>query len=169
MSEIFSNMPAVNNLYTQAKNIVDEPSAKITVKSAIPASNPIENKNDNKDSVEITTQKKEKKGPIKTIKGFIANIKKFFSTTSEYIKGTFKGITSGAVAGSLVYTGGAIVNSYKTKAAQKAGKELTKKIPNKILAGVVAAIALAANIWTASLNATEKQSEIDHRWTGHKN
>ena len=56
-------------------------------------------------------------------------------------------------------------------AAKKAGEEtvkVVKKIPNKALAVIVAGIALAANIWTASLNATEKSSNIDHRWTGHK-
>ncbi len=172
MSEVFNNMPLTNTAnYQPTKPLQQEQTAKITVKSAISASNPID-KQEN-DSVEISAanstnvqNKTEKKGPIKTLKTFIANVKKFFSTTGEYAKGTLKGITTGAVAGSVVYTGGAIINSVKSKAAQKAGKEASK-IPNKLLAGIVAVGALAANIWTASLNATEKQSAIDHRWTGH--
>lgn len=169
MTEIFSNMPQPGIQYPQAQKAqtTDKP---VTVKDAMSEpEKPVGAQQ--ADSIEISSkqkEQKEKKGPIKTIKGFIANVKKFTATTSEYVKGTIKGLATGAVAGSVVYTAGQIINSVKTKSALKAGKEATK-IPNKLLAGAVAVIALGANIWTASLNATEKQSQIDHRWTGHNN
>lgn len=173
MSDIFSNMQIPYSVPTQAKETTTTQTTQpIVVKEAIPSSKVQEQQ---ADSVEISSQNKEKKGPIKSIKGFIANIKKFFATTGEYAKGTAKGITSGVVAGSVVYTAGSVINFAKQKAAnsaaKKAGEEtakVVKKIPNKALAVIIGGIALAANIWTASLNATEKSSNIDHRWTGHK-
>ncbi len=173
MSDIFANMPGSYSIPAQKKDISTAKTVQpITVKEAISASNV---KEQQADSVQISTQNEEKKGPIKSIKGFIANIKKFFATTGEYLKGTVKGITSGVVAGSVVYTAGSVANFAKQRAAnsaaKKAGEEaakVVKKIPNKALAVVVGAIALGANLWTASLNATEAGSKIDHRWTGHQ-
>ena len=172
MSDIFTNMQIPYSAPTQAKEAAPvQTTQPITVKDAIPTTKVKEQQTD---SVEISSQENKKKGPIKSLKEFIANIKKFFATTGEYAKGTAKGITSGVVAGSVVYTAGSVINFAKQKAAnsaaKKAGEEtakVVKKIPNKALAVVVGGIALAANIWTASLNATEKGSNIDHRWTGH--
>lgn len=158
MSEVFSSIKNVP--YTSPVNSQPLEPAKVQVQQAVPATNVAQ-----EDKVEISNKKPEKKGLIKTVKGGIANIKKFFASTGAYIQGTAKGIGQGAVAGSLVFTGGSIVNAIKAK---KAGTETFKKIPNKALAVVVAGVALAANLWTASLNATERSSEIDHRWTGHK-
>lgn len=176
MTNIFTNMPNVSYPIKQKpKNALDVNTAinnpQMDVSNVLPASK-VQN-----DSVEIGT-KTEKKGPIKAIKGFIANVKKFFNTSGEYIKGGAKGIAGGAIAGSVVYTAGSIINHFKTKgiekaarAAQAAGEEFTKKahkIPNKTLAFVVGGLVLASNLWTASLNATEKNSGVDHRWIGHK-
>ena len=174
MSDIFSNIQIPYATQTKSKeNSTTNPTVQpVMVKNAIASSDV---KDTSADSVEISTQNKEKKGPIKSIKGFIANVKKFFASTGEYIKGTAKGITSGVVAGSVVYTTGSIINYAKQKAAnsaaKKAGEEtakIAKKIPNKALAFIAGGITLAANIWTASLNATEAGSKIDHRWTGHQ-
>lgn len=168
-------MPTASAQYVQAQKTQPAETKPVQVKDVIPATEtkattPVT------DSVEITTQPKEKKGIIKSVKTFIANIKKAFATVSEYSKGMAKGAATGAVAGSLVYTLGAIMNGVKTKAAQKAaqkaGEEFVlknvKRIPNKLLAGIVAVGAIAVNLWNASLNATEKKSEIEHRWTGHQ-
>ena len=118
------------------------------------------------DSVEIASKKenkKEKKGLIAGTKEFIANIKKFFVTSGIYIKGTAKGIGIGAVAGTAVYGASEIFNLVTKKAV------LGKKNVLGIALGAVTALgALAGNLWTASLDATEKQSEIDHRYIGHK-
>lgn len=172
MSDIFNSMQIPYSTTTQKTETPAAAAPTVTVKEAIPASNVQEQQ---PDTVEISSKKTEKKGPIKSLKGFIANIKKFFATTGEYVKGTVKGIASGAVAGSLVYTAGAAINGVKqgtaNRAAKKAGQEVAatvKKIPNKALAVVVGGVALAASLWNASLNATEKNSNIDHRWTGHQ-
>ncbi|MBE7705178.1 MAG: hypothetical protein E7Z90_05120 [Cyanobacteria bacterium SIG29] len=161
MSDPFKNfnVGATPTATTQQATNTEKPS--VTVEQVIPAKAV-----NNPDTFENTTTKKVKKGPIKTVKGFIANVKKFFTTTGTYIGGTAKGIGQGAVAGSLVYTVGSIINHVRGKAALKAGKEI-KNIPNKFLAVAVAGLTIASNIWNASLDATQKQSEIDHRWTGH--
>lgn len=162
MSDIFSNM----QFPVTAPPTVAAPTSKdqIAVKDALAASNV--NTSQQPDSVELSTQPK-KQGPIKTIKNGIANIKKAFATTGEYVKGTFKGIKNGAIVGSIIYTGGSILNHVKAKNAAKAG-EVFKKMPNKALAVIAACAALAGSLWNASLNATERNSDIDHRWTGHK-
>ncbi len=140
-------------------------SAPATVKVAdvmpsVPAASTIET-----DRVDLSASKepKQKKGPIKSIKAFIANIKKSLATFNEYTKGFFKGIKNGAIVGSLIYTAGSIINHLKSKAA-KGGKNL----PNKTLAIVAAVAAMGLNLWNASLNASEKRSDVDHRWTGHE-
>ena len=70
------------------------------------------------DKVEISTKQKEKKGLIKAVKGFIAGVKKFFASTGEYAKGTAKGLVSGAMLGSFVYTVGDIANKVKKKSGK---------------------------------------------------
>lgn len=165
---VFNSMPQAGISYTKPKTEIPVPQTaapSATVKSVLPSS-PVTKANA-ADVADLSTAKTAKKGPIKSVKGFISNIKKFFATASEYAKGTFKGIKNGVVAGSVVYTMGAIYNSVKSKAAAKAQVEF-KNIHNKFLAGAAAAIALGASIWNASLNATQAKSDIDHRWTGHQ-
>ena len=169
MSAIFSDFSTTATKITQPTNVgVNNVQSQqsISVKDAIPASSVTE------DSVQLSN-KKEKKGLIKSVKGFIAGVKKFFAAAGEYTKGTVKGLVTGAVAGSVVYTGGTAFNTIKQKLADRsatqAGEQaakIAKKFPAKVAACIVAAGALAANLWTASLNATEKQSQIDMRWTG---
>ena len=174
MSDIFKNMPVTNSVYYQNPSSTElKNDSTITVKSAIQASNPLDNRE--KDTLVISevnsnkSNKTEKKGPIKKLKSFIAEVKKFFASLSEYFKGTVRGVGIGAALGSVVYTAGSIVNYFKSKAAVKAGSELTKKVPNKVLACIVAVIALASSLWKASLDASDRRSDIDHRWTGHDN
>lgn len=155
MTTVFSDMPKVQ-VSSGVASTAQTPVATMKVQEALPpaAAAPAQN-----DTVELSTSaKKEKKGPIKTIKTLIANVKKFVAKTGEYSKGLVKGVAQGAVAGSLIYTAGQAVKHFKPES----------KIHNKALAGIVAAGAVAVNLWNASLNATEKSSEIDHRWVGHK-
>lgn len=167
MSAIFNDFSTTaTKVVPQTPSVMPQSSQSVSVKEAIPASTVAS------DTVEISN-KKEKKGLIKSVKGFIAGVKKFFAAAGEYTKGTVKGLTSGVVAGSIVYTGGTAFNAIRqtlaNRSAQKAGEEVVKvvkKFPSKVAAGIVAVGALAGNLWTASLNATEKQSEIDMRWTG---
>ena len=155
--ENFTNTPTKVQQTTQAQQVTQP----------IPVKEVITENSQNIDTVELSTNnKKVKKGPIKAVKGFIANVKKFFATVGEYTKGIVKGVTSGFVAGSVVYTGGSVVNGIRQKLADKAGKEAIKKFPSKVAAGIIAVGSLAVSLWNASLNATQKQSEIDMRWTG---
>lgn len=135
--------------------------AQASVKEALPATNV-----ETKDSVELSTkntEKKEKKGIIAGTKEFVANVKKFFVTTGIYIKGTAKGIGVGAVAGSAVFGATQLINTLMKK-----GIPAKKNVLGIVLGAATAVGALASNLWTASLDATEKQSEIDHRYIGHK-
>ncbi len=155
MTSVFSDMTV--NIPNSAVTAQTAVSPSVKVGAAIPPSAAAETKSD---TVELSTSEKNtKKGPIKTVKTVIANVKKFAATTGEYTKGVIKGIGTGAVAGSLIYTGGEIIKHVKPAA----------KVPNTALAIVAAAGALAVNLWNASLNATEKNSGIDHRWIGHNN
>ena len=132
----------------------------IAVKEALPASSVSV-----ADTVELSKkEKKEKKGLIAGTKEFIANFKKFFATVGIYTKGTLKGIGVGAVAGISVFGVTELANTILRKAAH--GK---KNVLGIVLGSVAALGALASNLWTASLDATEKQAEIDHRYIGHKN
>jgi hypothetical protein len=165
MSDTFADFKST---YYPSQFMTTQP-VKTTVAEVTPAAVSV---NDEKstDTVELSTQtneKPKKKGPIKKLKGFIANVKKTFATISEYTKGTLRGIKNAVVGGSIVYTAGNIANYFKTKSAQKAGEETVKKIPNKLLAGIVAVGAIGTSIWQSSLNATQRGSEIEHRWTGH--
>lgn len=156
MSDVFNAIQTIPNTVSTVQKI-EQP--KVTVQDSIPAANVASH-----DKVEISSGTKEKKGFIASVKGGISGMKKFFASTGAYIKGTAKGIGQGAVVGSLIYTGGSIVNAIKGKKANAAD---FKKLPNRALAIVGAGLALAANLWTASLNATEAKSNIDHRWKGH--
>lgn len=142
------------------------------------------------DTVEISA-KKQKKGPIKSLKGFISNVKKFFATAGEYIKGGAKGIATGAVSGAIIYSGGEVTNKLLAlkaginakniaKQADKSipkaelksiaanAKEACKKIKfHKPIAIAAAGVAIVAGLWNASLNASEKRSNIEHRYIGH--
>ena len=157
MNNVFDNMPPVS---IPTRSVIAEPKVSTTIKDAIPAAKTTESASD---SVEITqqTETTQKKGPIKSVKNFIANIKKTFTSASEYVKGTAKGIGSGAVAASLIYTGGQVIKRFAKPESK------LSKIHNKPLAIIAGIGILAANLWTASLNASEKRSQIEHRWTGH--
>lgn len=149
MTNIFNTIQSVP--YTAPAKVSSPESVK--VQDAVAASNVV-----GQDQVELTAQPKKKKGPIKAVKEFIGNIKKFFSTAGEYVKGTAKGVVTGAALGSVIYTVGDIAN----KARKKTGKG------HVVLAGAAAVISVAANLWNASLNASEKASNIEHRYTGHQ-
>lgn len=177
MTDVFNNMPPVGAQQYRPNTVVQDVQASASVKDAIAASG--FSGDIPSDSVQISGGKAKKRGPIKSLKHFIANIKKFFASAGEYIKGTTKGLVSGAAAGAIVYTAGDLINASRGKAAAKAAQaaaeagtepivKAVKKIPNKFLAGVVLVGAVAINLWKSSLNATEKRSDIEHRWTGHE-
>lgn len=148
MTSIFNNMQVP---YTAPAQVA--PNQTVKVKDAVAASNVSAG-----DEVELSAQPKQRKGPIRAVKDFIAGVKKFFSTTGEYVKGTVKGVATGAALGSVIYTVGDLAN----KAKKKTGKA------HMVLAGIAAVGSVAAGLWNASLNASEKASNIDHRYSGHQ-
>lgn len=148
MTGIFNNMQVP---YTAPAKVATPEAVK--VQDAVAASNV-----SGTDKVELSSQPKEKKGPIRAIKDFIGGVKKFFSTTGEYAKGATKGVVTGAALGSVIYTIGDIANKVK----KKTGKA------HMVLAGIAAVGSVAAGLWNASLNASEKASNIDHRYSGHQ-
>ena len=148
MTNIFNGIQTVP--YTAPAQTA--PQSSVQVKDAVASSSVSTG-----DKVDLSSKSKEKKGPVRAVKDFIASFKKFFSTTGEYVKGTAKGLVTGAALGSVVYTAGSIVNKVKNKSGKA----------HIILAGVAAAGSLAVNLWNASLNASEKASNIEHRYTGH--
>jgi len=120
------------------------------------------------DSVEITkAEGKPKKGLVTRFKDFIRTIKKFNATLGGYTKATFVGAKDAVIAGSTLYAGFKVIDFFKTKAAQKAGKEAIKsmkKLP--VVAGVIGAIAaIGISFWKASLDVNKDRAEIDHSWT----
>ena len=148
MTNIFNNMQVP---FTAPAKVAAPEAVK--VQDAVAASNV-----SGTDKVELSSQPKQRKGPIRAVKDFIGGIKKFFASAGEYVKGTVKGIATGAALGSVIYTIGDIAN----KAKKKTGKA------HMVLAGVAAVGSIAANLWNASLNASEKSSNIDHRYSGHQ-
>lgn len=156
---VFSNMTQFTEVNkSNAAQTQTEPS--VSVKESLPAVK-VETPSKS-DTVEISTKKEEKKtkrGPIKALKNTIANIKKYFASVKAYTKGFFKGIFKGGIAASVAYTGISIFNKIKKK------PENSKL--GFIVGGVIMAGSLIASIWNASLDLSEKKSEIDHRWTGH--
>ncbi len=174
-SNVFNNLPNYVSY-----NSIPAKEAAYSVKEAIPAVAAFPSKGNSNigpeyDVVNLKqkTKTKTKKGPVKTIKCAIASIKKFFSTIGEYSKGLFKGIKNGAVSGSILYTGAKIFNYIQDKGAKKAAEtagevaKQVKHLPAPALALGAAVVSIGAALWNASLNATERKSDIDHRWTGH--
>ena len=149
MAEIFSNMNISNKPVTPNAS---SQQVGIPVQTALPATKV------NNDQVQLS-QPKEKMSIFKRISKGIANIKKSFVSFGEHTKGVFAGVGKGAVAGSLVYTGGALINHFKKG---------PKKVHNVLLATIAGATTLGLNVWKGHLNANEKMSDIDHRWTGHQ-
>lgn len=159
MTNVFSNMTQFTDI-SKSTAAQTQSAPFVSVKDSLPAVKV--DAQSNSDTVEISTKKEEKKtkrGPIKTLKNIIANIKKSLASIKAYTKGFFKGIFKGGIAASVAYTGISIFNRIK--------KQPENSKLGLIVGGVIMAGSLIASIWNASLDLSEKKSEIDHRWTGH--
>ena len=151
----FQQQPALQA--TVASNPATVQQQGIMVKDAI-ASAKVNNQNGDTHQI---SKKVKKEGPIKRLKRGIANVKKFFATVGEYAKGLGKGVFYGTVAGGSVYGAGALANVIKKHSNADA-----KLIKNKNWAIATAACVLVANLWKASLNATDVRSNIHDRYIG---
>lgn len=123
----------------------------------------------------ITQEPKKKKGLIRKFKDVCSSVKKFFIGVGEYAKGTVKGVFFGGIAAGAVIGADAIKGAAKIikdakagEAAGKAAKVLSTK--GKVAAGVVGLAVLGYNLFKASLNVSERNANVDHRWgSGHNN
>ncbi len=121
----------------------------------------------------VTQEPKKKKGFIRKFKDGMSSFKKSCVVADEYAKGTFKGLFFGGIAAGAVLGADAIKGASKiikdTKAgeiAEKAVKVLSTK--GKVVAGALGLAVLGYNLFKASLNASEKKANVDHRWgSGH--
>ena len=80
MTSIFNDFTNTQPQIQQSQNVQNQATKPIAVKEVMPQQEA------KPDTVELSN-KKTKKGPVKAVKGFIANIKKFFATVGEYTKG----------------------------------------------------------------------------------
>lgn len=121
----------------------------------------------------VTQEPKKKKGIIRKFKDGFSSVKKFFIGIGEYAKGTVKGLLYGGVAAGSVIGVDAIMGASKIIKDAKAGEIAGKAVKvlstkGKIAAGVVGLAVLGYNLFKASLNASEKKADVDHRWgSGH--
>ena len=156
---IFPTMPAMT---PQVYN--PNQSADLKVKNELGAKN-IEDKCD---SVEIT--KCNHQQPKRTISSTIGDIKRGWVTLTQMSKGAAKGIGTGVVAGSLVYTGYSGFNAIKSTIGKIAKKPMKtgKPVVGAIMGAVAFAVSLGYNLWTAKLNTNVMTAQIDHKYnTGH--
>lgn len=115
----------------------------------------------------------EKKSFIRKFKDGMASIKKFFIGVGEYTKGTVKGIFYGGIGAGAVLGADAIMGASKIIKNAKAGEVAGKAVKvlstkGKVAAGVVGLAVLGYQLFKASLNASEKNANVDHRWgSGH--
>ena len=113
----------------------------------------------------------------KTCRNFIANVAKFFATTTEMVKGTFKGAGYGvATGGGILAVGwlfGALPQGFRKGGSLKeVCKNPIKSIGTKTKVGAaVATVAvLAGHVIAAKLKANQKTADIDHQLkVGHRN
>ncbi|MBQ9245529.1 hypothetical protein IJ182_04600 [bacterium] len=171
MSDVFNSISVpfqstTNTLGTpiavQNTQVVEQ--QPITVKEAIAASSVQQPKQDTFQSV----KPRKKEGPIKKLKRAIANFKKGCATVAEYAKGIARGVVLGAVGFCATFGGGEAINAIKTFAAKHSKSDVVPKLikHHKGVGIVVGAAILAANIWKASLKATDARSDIHDRYIG---
>ncbi len=127
------------------------------------------------DPVELSNKKesKEKKHPVRN---FIANVAKFFATTTEMVKGVFKGTAYGLTTGAAIL-GGSWLFGALPKGFRKGGslKEVCKNplkslsTKSKVIAGAAGLAVLAFHTIAAKLKANQKTANVDHQLkTGHR-
>ena len=156
---IFPTLPAMTpQVYTPNQT------NDLKVKNELAANN-LENKGD---TVELTNCNHKK--PKRTISSTIGDIKRGWVTLTQMSKGVAKGVGTGVVAGSLVFTGYSGLNALKTTIGKISKKQVKtgKPVVGAIMGAAAFAISLGYNLWTARLNTNVMTAQIDHKYnTGH--
>ena len=118
--------------------------------------------------------KKKRRGFVQGFKNMIAGIKKFGVATAEYTVATARGLAYGAVGAIGVLGADAVYNGIKAVKAPQAVEEGAKSAlkllstKGKVAAGVVGLATLGYHWFKASLNVSQRNAAIDHRWgSGH--
>lgn len=168
VNPVFSSFEKLNSpMQAQSQTVIPTAATKVEPDQVVIGNVP-ETPSAAKETAEAVKapETKEKKGPIRAIKDFIRTIKKFNTSVAEYVKGTFKGLIEGFLAGSGVFAVTSIINHFKkpvTKAIEGAKK--SKVLPTKALGIITGILVLAGNLWSASLKANKKKADVDHEWT----
>ena len=124
------------------------------------------------DAVEIAKKQKKKRY---SFKDFIADTAKFFVTTTEMVKGTFKGIVYGLTVGvsvlgvSLLF--GTLPKAFRNGTLKEALKSPIKSMgtKSKVLAGAAALGIGTYHFIAAKLKANQRTANVDHQLkTGHR-
>lgn len=121
----------------------------------------------------VTQEPKKKKGIIRKFKDGFSSVKKFFIGVGEYAKSTVKGLLYGGIAAAGVVGVDAIMNVTKIVKGANTGEFVGKTVKvlstkGKVAAGAVGLAVLGYNLFKASLNVSEKNANVDHRWgSGH--
>ena len=134
-----------------------------------------ENLHEKGDSVELKSKvhSEKKKRPVRN---FIANVAKFFATTTEMVKGTVKGAAYGLLSGAAILGGswlfGALPRGFrKGNSLKDVCKHPLKNIgtKSKVVATLATLAVGAYHIVAAKLKANQKTANEDHQLkTGHR-
>lgn len=182
-SSIFNNIHSQASGYTAPPVASAPQTSQTTIGDAVAASKVAAGS----DTVQISKpEKEERKGLVKSINEGIGNFKKFMASAETYSIAGFKGFFKGAVAGSLAFAGGMLINEARKipskfsmmgknvseEVINQANTKIAKLAKNNKFIGVGAAVlgvaTFVGTLWKANLDLNEKKSAIDHRFVGHK-
>lgn len=120
------------------------------------------------DSVHISTCNHQK--PKRTISSTIGDIKRGWVTLTQMSKGAVRGVSTGVISGSIIYTGYSALNLIKSNIAKitKKPAKLGKPVVGAAMGIAAFVVSLGYNLWTARLNTNIMTAQIDHKYnTGH--
>lgn len=130
-------------------------------------------KDNSNDVLEIAEKQKKKRY---SFKDFIADTAKFFVTTTEMVKGTFKGIVYGAATGVSIlgasWLFGALPKAFRNGKLKEACKSPLKSTgtKSKVIAGCAALGIGTYHVIAAKLKTNQRTANVDHQLkTGHRN
>jgi len=115
---------------------------------------------------ELKEEKEEKKGGFRNT---VANIAKFFTTTSEMTKASVKALYYGVVAGATTLAGfwafGALPKQMNSKTIKKAFTEPFKSISTKgkVIAAVAALAVGSVQIIKGVLRSNKRAADVEHQ------
>ena len=136
------------------------------------------------------TEKQEKTGFIQKFKNGVASVRKFFISTNTYVGAAFSGALKGGLIGMLIYAFFAMsqkadkaIDTAKTAISKATDSSFIETLDDQLAkvakgakpgfakkaASIAAGLAVFGfSLYRASLNVSDKKSDVDHRYTtGH--